>query len=559
MLQPLRNNPNRQSVVRAITYSASVEGWDAISPLAAMKELRAVQLKNWFPQPGYLEVRRGYQVYARLAASTIPIQSLMVYHGLSTTADKLFAAANGNIYDTSNPSAALSVQCTWGAGIWGVDTWGAPLLTSLASNRWQWVNYSNTGANYLYIVNGSDAAHAYNGTSWTTPTITGVSSTDLVHVNSHQRRLWFCQNNSTKAWYLGTDSISGAATAFELGSFFTKGGYLNAMATWTVDAGAGPDDYAVFISSRGQCAVYHGTDPSSSTTWALVGVYDLPAPIGRRCFVKYGGNLLLLTVSGLLQLNLALQSDSAQVQTTAITQRIDTAFNTAARLFKDNFGWDVTVYAKGTRMFVNIPTSELISAKQYVMNTITGAWCEYDNHNAACWAVYKDRIFFGGVDGAVYEADTTSADKLTPITATGQTAYKADVSPGNLKRFTMIQPLVVTSGSTRPSVGISTDFNETATLSTPSGAAAATSLWDAAVWDTAIWGGGSSYVSDWTSSSGLGRWASVKFQASTGTNASGMLWGTGQWGVDTWGESNVSEETIQVNGFVVLAEVGAYV
>jgi hypothetical protein len=43
------------------------------------------------------------------------------------------------------------------------------------------------------------------------------------------------------------------------------------------------DDYAAFITSEGQVAVYSGADPASSTTWSLVGVFDIGAPIGRRC------------------------------------------------------------------------------------------------------------------------------------------------------------------------------------------------------------------------------------------------------------------------------------
>jgi hypothetical protein len=538
MLQALRPNAQRKSVVRATTYAACVEGWDTSSALAAMGELRAVQLKNWFPQPGYLEVRRGYQLHSRVAITSVPVQTLMVHNGLST--QELFAAAGGTIYNATAAASSSSV-------------------TGLTSNRWQWVNFSNSGANYLYIVNGADSARHYNGTTWATPSITGVTSSDLVNVHAHKKRLWFCQNDSTKAWYLATDAISGTATSFELGSLFSQGGYLNAMATWTRDGGSGSDDFAVFISSRGQCAVYQGTDPASASTWALVGVYDLPAPLGRRCFVKMGGDLLLLTVSGVLKLSVALREGKEELSASLVSANINPAMNSAARLYKDNFGWDLTVYPKGTRLIVNIPTSELATASQYVMNTLTGAWCEFDNHDAICWVNWRDRLFFGAANGAVYEADRSCVDILQPITATGQTAYKAPFSPGALKRYTMIQPLVTTSGTTRPSVGISTDFVETSELSTPSGAIAASAVWDSAVWDTAVWGGGTAYISDWTSSSALGRWASVKFQASTGTNATGATWAEAQWAIDEWGQSNIDDETIQINGFVVLAEVGGYI
>lgn len=535
MLQALKQNRAKQAVVRTCTFPAPVSGWNAATALASMDKLSAIQLKNWFPQAGYVEVRRGYQLHCRVASVSTPVQSLMPWTGLTT--QKLFAAAGGTLYDATTSSANAD-------------------LTALTNNRWQWVNFSNSGANYLYIVNGSDSARHYNGTAWATPSITGVASADLINIHAHKKRLWFVQKEATKAWYLATDAISGAATSFELGSLFNLGGYLVAMGTWTRDGGLGPDDFAVFVSSRGQCAVYQGTDPASANTWELVGVYDLPAPIGRRCFAKMGADLLMLTVSGVLKLSVALREGKEQLSASLVTENINPAMNAAARSYKDNFGWDMTVYPKGTRLVVNIPTSELATAAQYVMNTLTGAWCEFDNHDACCWTVWRERIFFGAANGAVYEADQTCVDVLDPITATGQTAYQAFFDPGSLKQFTMVQPLVLTSGTARPSVAISTDFSEAPALSTPSGAIAATARWDEAVWDTAVWGGGSSYVNDWTSATGLGRWASVKFQGVTGVNASGAIWGDSQWGVDQWGQSNIADEQMQVNGFVSLAQIG---
>lgn len=537
MLQALRPNNQKKSVVRTCTFNSPTEGWDASSALAAMGPLRAIQLKNWFPQPGYVEVRRGYQLHCRVASVSTPVESIMPWTGLTTQA--LFAAAGGSIYNATTSSATADV-------------------TGLTEDRWQWTNFSNSGANYLYIVNGADSARHYNGTAWATPSITasGITSADFININVHKKRIWFVQKESTKAWYLATDAISGTATSFELGSLFTLGGYLQAMATWTRDGGLGPDDFAVFISSRGQCAVYQGTDPASASTWELVGVYDLPAPIGRRCFTKMGSDLLLLTVSGVLKLNVALREGKEGLSASLVSDRINPAMNSAARSYKDNFGWDMTVYPKGTRLIVNIPTSELTTAAQYVMNTLTGAWCEFDNHDACCWGVWRERVFFGAANGAVYEADQTCVDVLDPIVATGQTAYQAPFSPGSLKRVTMVQPLVLTSGTARPSVAVSSDFSEAASLSTPSGAIAATARWDEAVWDTAVWGGGSAYVNDWTSATALGRWLSVKFQGTTGVNASGAIWGDSQWGIDEWGQSNIADEQMQVNGFVALAEVG---
>lgn len=538
MLAPLRDNRSRKAVVTPATYPAPVEGWDSSTALAAMKNLRAVELRNWFPQPGYVEVRKGWQRHARtIVNATTSVETLMAWNGPTTP--KMFAAGGGSIYETTSSGTVGSAE-----------------LTGLSENRWQWTNMTTSAGAYLFLVNGTDSPRHYNGSAWATPSITGVTATDLIHVNVHKKRLWFVQKDTTKAWYLSTEAVAGAASSFELGSNFDQGGHLVAMATWTLDGGSGPDDMAVFISSKGQVAIYQGTDPSSANTWGLIGVFNLPAPIGRRCFVKYGSSPLLITVSGVLQLSMSFKEDKANLSAIALTSRIMNSMNAAARLYKDNWGWELTVYPKGTRLILNIPTAENSTSIQYVMNTITGAWCEFDGHDANTFLVFNDDLYFGSNIGTVAEADQTSADGQNAINAVGQTAYSALSSPGKLKRFTMCQPLIMTEGTVRVSVGVSADFVETSAISTPVGVVAATSLWDQFEWDVDVWGGEPIFVNDWTSTPALGRFASVKFQAVTGVEAG--LWGEGDWGSALWG-IYAPEHILQVNGFVVLAEVGGHI
>lgn len=538
MLAPLRDNAQRQAVVSSGTFGAAVEGWDTSTALANMKKTRAVQLKNWFPQPGYVEMRRGWQRHARISSgSTVPIESLMAWNG--TSSSKLFMAGATVIYDITLAGTASSA------------------LTGLTNARWQSVNMTTSAGAFLFIVNGADAPRHYNGTVWATPTITGsgITASDFIHVNVHKKRLWFVIANSTDAAYLPTDAIAGTAAKFSLGANFDKGGYLVAMVTWTLDGGTGPDDYAAFISSEGQVAIYQGTDPASSTTWGIVGVFNIAKPIGRRCAIKYGATPVVLTEAGALQLNITLAKDTSQLTATALTGRILRAMNDAARSYGSLFGWEMVVYPKGTRLILNIPTAENSAAKQYVMNTLTGAWCEFDGHDANCWIVYQGNLYFGRNNGSVAKADQTGADDRNTIVATGQTAYDPMGSPGRLKRFTMVQPLILTEGNTRVSVGVSVDFVETAALSTPVGVVPATALWDSAVWDVDVWGGLPVFISDWTSTPALGRFGSVKFTARTGVEAA--VWGDADWGSSLWGVY-APELTLQVNGFVVLAEPGGY-
>ena len=218
MRQALKPNSRRQQVVRQATVPAPVGGWDAESPLASMPKENATRLENWFPRPGYVEIRRGHRYHSwDLGDGSAPVESLLVWQGKSSS--KLFGAAGDTIYDVTSRGQATSA------------------VTSLTDAYWQSVNFTNAGADFLYIVNGADAPRHYNGTTWATPTITGITPSDVVHVNVHKKRLWFTLINSTKAAYLDVDAIAGAATTFELGSNFDRGGYLMAMATWTRDGG----------------------------------------------------------------------------------------------------------------------------------------------------------------------------------------------------------------------------------------------------------------------------------------------------------------------------------
>lgn len=537
MLEPLRANRRKAPVVKQKAIPFPVGGWDATSPLASMPQDRAVQLKNWFPYAAYGEVRKGYRYHAwDIVSDTTPIESLMAWRGPSSS--KMFAAGGGAIYDVTSNAAATSA------------------VTSLSANRWQSVNMTTSGGAFLWICNGTDSCRHYNGTTWATPSLTGVTSSDVINVNVHKRRLWMILKDSTTAYYLGTDAVAGSATSFALGATFTRGGYLMAMATWTRDGGSGSDDYAVFISSEGQCAVYQGTDPASASTWSLVGVFDVPPPIGRRCFAKYGGDVALITIQGVFQLSKLLAVDQSQATGVALSENISAAVNAAAASYKANFGWEVAVYPKGTRLILNIPTTETVRAVQYVMNTLTGAWCEFDGMNANCWLVYNDNLYFGGNDGCVYRADTGSADIDTPVTAVGQSAYGA-MGAGNVKHWKMVKPLLTTAGASRPAIGVSTDFQETESLFQPSSEASTSgATWDSSRWDSAVWGGADQNVSDWVGVVGIGTFGSIKFRAQTGVSSGGSAWGVSLWGTDLWGSQGTADQTMRINGFLVMAEVG---
>jgi len=290
-------------------------------------------------------------------------------------------------------------------------------------------------------------------------------------------------------------------------------------------------------------------------------VFDVAAPIGRRCFERFGNDLLLITIEGVYSLSSILAVDTSSQQRLAITQRITNAMTAAARSYRGNQGWQLCVYPKNTMLILNIPVAEFGTAYQYVMNTLTGAWCRFLSQDAVCWVHYNDNIYFGGAAGDVYQADVGASDVATNISATGLTAYDPYSDPGQSKRWTAMQALVASSGDAVPSLGVATDFQANATLSTSSNETFDTSaVWDASLWDTGIWSASAQQSNDWVSPAALGKFGAVNFTAQTGhsSESNPAQWGVSVWG-DSWSDDDFgNDEIMQVNGFVITYETGDY-
>lgn len=471
-------------------------GWDALSPVAEMKPQFARTLDNWFPRPGYLELRRGFDLHASPGGPTVStaVETLMAYQGPSASA--LFAAMDDTLYDVTTAGTATAITD----------------VGSFGNARFQAVNFATSGGHFLWACNGDDAPVYYDGSSWAATSITGVTDTDIVHVAVHRGRLWLVLKDSLDAAYLPLDSIQGAAVKFPLGGEFTLGGHLVAIDTWSRDGGAGPDDYLCFISSRGQVAIYSVIDPTESGGITLIGVYNLGPPIGRRCTARIGPDLAVIAIDGVYSLSQAITFDRAASARATITTRVQPAINETARLASDTFGWQFISYPKGQMAILNVPQAVGSKIHQYAMNVLTGAWARFTGQNANCWAVMDDRLFFGGA-GLVLEADVGGGDF-------GGESFVADVgfpysyygARGHKKRWTMAQPIFRTNASVTPAMGIDVDFRDGGSLNpVPSGSAGGAE-WNEFNWNEENWPGEASISDQWLSVMALGYAAAAHLQ-----------------------------------------------
>lgn len=486
MLQALKGQPRRVQNNQVINFPAPSGGWNARDDITDMPAGDALELDNFIPGDGSVALRSGFTEFATELGG--PVISLMEYHAINGTVQQ-FGATSSTVWDVTASGAATSE------------------FASMSNGDWSHTMFATSGGNFLIMCNGANGVRNYDGTSWTTPSITGVTTSNLITVTSHQSRLWFIEDDTMKVWYLPTLSIAGAATSIDFGGLSRLGGRLWAMASWTRDSGDGIEDLAVFITSKGEVHVYSGSDPSSAATWSRVGTFRIAEPVGRKCTIKVGGDVGILTTQGLVPLSGVLgQAQSAQGQV-AITDKIRDAYNRAYKQAPTAGGWQIQEYPLGKLLMVNVPIVNQATYHQYVMNVQGGAWCRFTGINALCWGLRGTNLYFGGADGTVYRYGGSS-DNGEEIGARSVSAF-SNMKSANVKHARRIQPRFFGPQGLRPQVGVRFDYAENETLSAATVYATAGTAWDDEDWDVATWSPPDAPNNTWQAIGGRGTAMSV--------------------------------------------------
>ena len=493
--------PMRRTVSTA-SVKAPVGGLNAKDSVADMPEGDAIIMTNWFPTPTKIEIRKGYKNH--VTGIPAAVETVAAYNGTSTK--KLFAAASGSIYDVTTAGVV-----------------GAPVVTGMTNARWQYTQMGTAGGKFLLMVNGVDKMRYFDGTAWSadggTFTVTGVNTQNIININIFKTRVWFTEKNSMTVWYLPTNAIAGAALSFDLGPVFKMGGFLVGMYNWTLDNSDGLEDLGVFLSSEGEVAVYRGIDPASLSTWSLVGTFRVGRPIGRRPVCKVASDLVIIGADGAFALTKALIANRSD-PTLALTDKIVDLITADVQSYSSNFGWEPVLYPIGNKLIINVPQVENTKQYQYVMNTITGAWCIFTGWNAICFENFSDNLFFG-TNGIVCQCDTGNADNNTMITAVVKPAFNYFKNRGQVKRFTMCRPIFESSGALGVTTKLNVDFEDTLSTTTPTLTTTPGSPWDLSPWALSMWSLDAQVTKNWIGVTGVGYCATLKISASVnGSNTS---------------------------------------
>jgi hypothetical protein len=512
---------------RQISYSktvtAPIGGLNAFNSISNMPESDAVVLRNFFPEPFGVRVRKGYREHA--TGLDGDVCTLMRYNAIDGTT-KLFAVDQVGVYDVTTPGDySLAVPVADSTNPW-----------------WQCTNSANPAGTFLIAFNGKDDGLLYDGTAMhslvdgngTDPyTWSGIDPKLLVQPIAHQHRIWAVEKDTTRAWYLPPEQLWGVAESFDFGGNFNRGGYLQALTTYTYDSGYGPNDYLAAISSAGEVSLYKGIDPNSAADWALIGVFYVGATFTRRCTTKFGGDFAMLTQYGMVTMNSVMSPASDSVLNNALSQKIQYLISEVTSEGSYRAGWDIHTFASANFMMINVPGVVPEQTFQLVYNTLIKAWTIFEGMVANCWVTVADTLAYGS-NGKVYRAWEGTLDEVLldgsgghTINAEAQQAFSYFQEPGANKHYKMFRPTFLYSGKFKYRAGANMNFDFATQPPPASFSTSNFGVWNTSLWDEGdVWAGGSQSDKQWVSITGIGYAASIRIGIDT---SSETVWVSTDW------------------------------
>ena len=330
-------------VTKEILREPPLGGWNTRDALDNMPPSDAVKLDNWFPDLGFLVSRGGSQLWNELdlyQTSSGGVETLLSYY--SGGSNKLIACCGNIFYEVDQQNTPVELQAR--------DA-GDNNDRDLTRSRWQGTSFDG-GLIMVCGINGEEPLiyDASLSPKLKTLTITGTGLTpgNIVGCHTFKNRVYYWELDSQDVWYTALQAQGGTLTKFPLSRVGTLGGNLIAMHTWTHDGGSGPDDYAVFVLSSGQCVVYQGTSPSSVGNWSIVGIYDIGTPVGVRSMAKFGGDLICMTSLDWVKMSEVVQGFEARQTRT----KISGAARLAVKAHFGNYGWQAMAHPAGKRLYL---------------------------------------------------------------------------------------------------------------------------------------------------------------------------------------------------------------
>lgn len=456
---------------QSLTFPAPVGGVNAFDSLMQMPPTDCLYTYNLMPVEYGLRLRKGFTEWASGCIespkrATAEVRTIIPYESNinAVSQDRIFAVTDEGIWDASNPGETNPSQLV------------TFLQTGQSSGRGVWCEYTGAAADtptagarghYLFYADGANGIWQYEESTglWTRPPV-GTAETDwwyidpsnpgteqspnkiafpvenVAYVMVFKQRIWVILENDDDAFYLPVASISGQLTRFTFGSKLPNGGDLRGLWTWSLDGGAGIDDYLVAISRGGDVVVYQGEDPeidfSTRGAWFIGEV-----PESRRIVLEYGADLFVLSTLGITSVKGLLSGAPVAVSApSSPSQKINRFLREDVVLGKDLEQWQLAMNPSDGFMQIITPTPINTPFVQYSMNLTTGAWGLWEGVPITCAHSTSGKYFMGAsvtygagkvllYDGTLDGTTIPGPDFFTPNAGSDPFGWWSQTSPGD--------------------------------------------------------------------------------------------------------------------------------
>jgi hypothetical protein len=528
MVQGKPTQAIRKAQQAQVRLSMPTGGLNFVSGPLDFPDSDAYVVDNIIPKTIGVEIRKGWQYWVPQGNSFPPISagppavydqvlSIMAYRAINPQNDKLFCSplSDGKIYDVTTFNANKTLA--------PVPLAGAPVNPG----EWYHILFGNPADTFLCCVCQGLGYYTYSAAGgWVKQVITftdGTTMDQIAYIFAWKARIWFLKANSTVAYYLATNAISGAATLFDFGPLLHHGGALSFGASWTYDAGNGIDDSLIIASAQGDILLYQGTDPASAANFQMKGVwYAGRLPIGRRCVCQHGGNTLFITEYGVIAISdlVAGKLHTSGMQD-SFGYKINPKLADIVSPAIDLKYWYLGVFPVENLLIVGTPVFTPIATdipQSYVMNSLNNSWATITNMDILCSDLYRGQLVFGTRKGEVckgfvgYRDGVASDSSSSGAEVTGriQTSFHAYGQDTMNKRMLRIKVYGISDGipSIYPKYVSEYDVNNI--LNVPSPVLTPTASWDNATWDQAIWDSAAQSFRRWIGVAGWGKRLSLQ-------------------------------------------------
>lgn len=507
------------ATAQPLPFPSPIDGINAADAVQALGPTDCVYAWNVVAGELGVRTRPGYAewVTGLTGGTGNQVPTLVPYQGSSGsgTKDKLFAVTPSGIWDASSstgvPTELLAFPSSAGMAGYGIHrafVTTAGHFIALCDEENGYHLYTESTDSWAQVAEGAAAGE-----------ISGVDPRDLVFVALWKKRLWFVERDSTRAWYLEVNAITGEAQKFDFGPVFPHGGTLVGLWNWTRDGGEGSEDLLVAISSSGDVAVYGGTNPADADAFYLVGTYFVPGvPAGRRIATDVGGELLVLSMLGALPLSRLLGGASGEDATIYASRKIGPIFTELARKYGSNLGWSVMVDPSINALVITIPTAPGQATQQLVMAFSNRSWWRWRGVPVLSGGVYARELYFGTQDGrvcrlrgAVDDVQRDDSSSWSAVAWSLLTAFHA--LGGRHKKVAKIRATLL-AGNASPSIKATAKWDydrKEPTAPTGNGGGGA-GAWGTGTWGNAVWGSSSKPSKKTVGATGEGRELAIALQ-----------------------------------------------